>query len=81
MVCPQDDAGFHIEPGDDTRFPRRTTQRDGRDAYAYRCTVCGTVGDIVEGRFVPRDDDDECEHRRGNGPEWRRCVRCGEVLR
>ena len=52
--CPVDDAGFHI---DDEGI--RTTRRDGRDAYAYICTVCGAVGDIVGGWFVRREEDGE----------------------
>ncbi len=48
-LCPTDDAGFHIRQNG-----TRATTRDGRDAYAYSCRVCGVVGDIREGRFVAR---------------------------
>lgn len=46
--CPTDEAGFHVSRSG------RTTQRDGQDAYAYRCHVCDVVGEIQDGRFVPR---------------------------
>lgn len=48
-ICHQDEAGFHIN-----RAGRRTTVRDGRDAYAYTCAACGMTGEIKDGRFIPR---------------------------
>ena len=49
--CPprRDSAGFHLGPDGS-----RATKRDGMDAYAYRCAICGVVGDIIDGRFSPR---------------------------
>ena len=37
--CKKDEQGFHVDENG-----RRTIERDGRDAYARRCTQCGTIG-------------------------------------